>query len=147
MINIQDTLVQFGDNLTHDIAQEMNTQGLVGSSLENSLDYNIDGNRIVVTSAPYLKYAQRGRGPGGVPWHFTDILLNWMNKYNIHATDGNDERFANAIKWKTIKEGSAIWRGERPERDFVSRPIERNLEWLERTCLVDIAEQFFDDRV
>lgn len=146
MIDIHDTLVQFGDNLIDDIAQEMNSQGLVGSNLEQSLKYEIDGKRIVVTAANYLPYAQRGRGRGGVPWDFKNILLNWMQRYNIHANDGDDERFAEAIKWKTIREGSAIWRGVRPERDFVSKPIADNLAWLEKTCLVSITEQFFYDR-
>lgn len=145
MIDIHDTLVQFGDNLINDISREMDAQGLSGSRLEQSLDYEIEGNRIIVTSAPYLKYAQRGRGPGFTPKNFIQILLDWMKRYNVHSTSGSDESFAWAIKKKTEKEGSAIWRGVRAPRNFVDKPIADNLAWLEKTCLVSIAEQFFDD--
>lgn len=147
MIIFEDTLQEFANNLISDIKDEMHNQGLNGSSLENSLNYEVNGAHVVVTAAPYLKYAQRGRGPGGTPRNFIDILMNWMDKYNVHDKDGNDERFAQAIKWKTIKEGSSIWRGVRPERDFVSKPLEDNLEWLEQQAIINIKQQFFDDRL
>ena len=146
LIVFEDTLEEFANNLIADIRVEMAKEGLGSSNLSASLDYEVKGDRVTVTSAPYLKYAQKGRGGGGVPWNFTDILLDWMKRYNIHDKDGDDERFANAIKWKTIKDGSAIWRGVRPERDFVSEPIDENIEWLERQAIINIKQQFFDDR-
>lgn len=146
MIVFEDTLEEFANNLISDIRVEMQNEGLGNSNLAASLDYEVKGDRVTVTAAPYLKYAQKGRGPGGVPWDFKNILLNWMQRYNIHANDGDDERFAESIKWKTIKEGSAIWRGVRPERDFISEPIENNIEWLEERAFINIMNQFKDDR-
>ena len=146
LIVFEDTLEEFALNLISDIREEMSKEGLGSSNLAASLKYEVKGDRVTVTSAPYLKYAQKGRGGGGVPRNFIDILLNWMQRYNVHAKDGDDERFANAIKWKTIKSGSSIWRGVRAQRDFVDEPIDENLEWLERQAIINVKKQFFDDR-
>lgn len=142
LIVFEDTLEEFANNLIADIKYEMQNQGLGGSDLEKSLDYEINGDRVTVTAAPYLKYAQKGRGPGKVPRDFTEILETWIVKNGIRPATGNITQFANAIKWKTIKEGSAIYRGDRPERDVVTRPIEENLEWLEQQAFINIMSQF-----
>lgn len=142
LIVFEDTLEEFANNLIADIKYEMQNQGLGGSDLEKSLDYEVNGDRVTVTAAPYLKYAQKGRGPGKVPRDFTEILETWIVKNGIRPATGNITQFANAIKWKTIREGSAIYRGDRPERDVVTRPIEENLEWLEQQAFINIMSQF-----
>lgn len=142
LIVFEDTLEEFANNLIADIKYEMQNQGLGGSDLEKSLDYEVNGDRVTVTAAPYLKYAQKGRGPGKVPRDFTEILETWIVKNGIRPATGNITQFANAIKWKTIKEGSAIYRGDRPERDVITRPIEENLEWLEQQAFINIMRQF-----
>lgn len=142
MIVFEDTLEEFANNLIADIKYEMQNQGLGGSNLEKSLDYEVNGDRVTVTAAPYLKYAQKGRGPGKVPRDFTEILETWIVKNGIRPATGNITQFANAIKWKTIREGSAIYRGDRPERDVITRPIEENLEWLEQQAFINIMSQF-----
>lgn len=142
MIIFEDTLEEFANNLIADIKYEMQNQGLGGSDLEKSLDYEVNGDRVTVTAAPYLKYAQKGRGPGKVPRDFTEILETWIVKNGIRPATGNITQFANAIKWKTIREGSAIYRGDRPERDIVTQPIEENLEWLEQQAFINIMSQF-----
>lgn len=142
LIVFEDTLEEFANNLIADIKYEMQNQGLSGSDLEKSLDYEVNGDRVTVTAAPYLKYAQKGRGPGKVPWDFEKILETWIVKNGIRPATGNITQFANAIKWKTIKEGSAIYRGDRPERDVVTRPIEENLDWLEQQAFINIMSQF-----
>lgn len=139
---IEPLLTEFGNNLIADIKYEMQNQGLGGSDLEKSLEYNIDGGEITVTAAPYLRWAQKGRGPGGVPRNFIDILETWITKNGIRPATGNITQFANNIKWSIIKNGSSIYRGERPERDVVTRPIEENLDWLEGQIAVDIIKQF-----
>ena len=142
LIVFEDTLEEFANNLIADIKYEMQNQGLGGSDLEKSLDYEVNGDRVTVTAAPYLKYAQKGRGPGKVPRDFTEILETWIVKNGIRPATGNITQFANAIKWKTIREGSAIYRGDRPERDVITRPIEENLEWLEQQAFINIMSQF-----
>lgn len=147
MIIFEDTLQEFANNLVADIKYEMQNQGLGGSNLEKSLEYEVKGNEVIVTAAPYLKYAQRGRGPGGTPRNFIDILETWITSRGIKPKSGNITQFANAIKWKIIKEGSSIYRGERPERDVITKPLEENLEWLENQAIINIKQQFFDDRL
>lgn len=138
-------LTEFANNLIADIQYQMDEQGLGDSDLKKSLEYEVDGNHVVVTAAPYLKYAQRGRGPGGTPRNFIDILETWITKNGIKPKNGNITQFANAIKWKTIKEGSSIWRGERPERDVVTEPLDVNLEWLGQEFYVTLMKQFEDE--
>lgn len=142
---IEPLLVEFGNNLIADIRTEMQNQGLGDSNLSKSLEYEVDVNEIKVTAAPYLKYAEKGRGPGKVPYKFEDILLDWMHRYNIKPKYGTDAQFANAIKWKTIKEGSSIFRGDRRERDFTTIPIDTNLEWLEKQIGIEYVTWFVND--
>lgn len=139
---VEPLLKEFGENLIADIKQEMQSQGLRGSNLEKSLDYEIKDNEITVTSAPYLRWAQTGRDKGRVPWEFEKILENWIVANGIKPKNGTITEFANAIKWKTIKEGSYMWRHPDARRDFITQPIEENLEWLENQIGVQIVEQF-----
>lgn len=138
---IEPLLTEFGNNLIADIRYEMQNQGLGGSDLEKSLEYNIDNNEITVLANNYLRYAQKGRGPGGVPRNFIEILETWITKNGIRPATGNITQFANNIKWSIIKNGSSIYRGDRPERDVVTRPIEENLDWLEGQIAVDVIKQ------
>lgn len=136
-IDITALLTDFGENVVNGLHQNLEDEGLGSSSLAQSLTYDIDANRIVISAAPYWDYAEKGRGPGKVPYEFEDILITWMRKYGVtpYAKTGDrdkDERiFANAIKWNIIKKGSSIYRGDRPERFFERTVIDDNLEWLE----------------
>lgn len=142
MTDLTEILKEFGSNLVTDIQYEMEKQGLGESNLSKSLEYEVNGNEVTVTSAPYLRWAEKGRGPGKVPYKFEDILLDWMERYHITPKYGTETQFANAIKWKTIKEGSSIYRGERPERDFTTEPIDKNLEWLEEQAATFVLTRF-----
>lgn len=131
LVDFNKILTQFGENTVNDLRSNLAAEGLANSNLSKSIEYDIDTNQITITANPYWDYAEKGRGPGGVPWDFKNILLNWMKRYNIHSKDGDDERFANVIKWKIIREGSSIYRGDRPERDFERTALDDNLNWLE----------------
>ena len=139
---VEPLLKEFGENLIADIKYEMQNQGLGGSNLEKSLDYQIKDNTITVTAAPYLKWAQIGRDKGKVPYEFEKILETWIVANGIRPHHGTITEFANAIKWKTIKEGSYMWRNPTSRRDVVTRPIEENLEWLENQIGVEVLKMF-----
>lgn len=139
---IEPLLKEFGANLVADIQHEMQQQGLGDSNLYKSLEYKVDGNEIEVTAAPYFRWAQTGRDKGKVPWNFTEILETWITSRGIRPKDGTITDFANRIKWKTIKEGSNMWRHPEQRRDVVTRPLEENLEWLENQAVTDIMRQF-----
>lgn len=143
MIIFEDTLEEFANNLIADIKYEMQNQGLGGSDLEKSLDYEVNGDRVTVTAAPYLKYAQKGRGPGFTPRNFvSNILEPWIVKNGLKPNKGTITDFAWAIKKTIEKRGSSIFRRERPERDVVTRPMEENLEWLEQQAFINVMKQF-----
>lgn len=142
MILFEDTLTEFANNLIADIKYEMQNQGLGGSNLEKSLDYEVKGDRVTVTAAPYLKYAQKGRGPGGVPRNFTEILETWITSRGLKPEKGTITDFANAIKYRTIKDGSYLYRHPDKQRDVLTTPIDENLDWLEGQLIVDVIKQF-----
>lgn len=142
MVDIRETLNEFGIRLIDDIKDNMASEGYGDSNLAKSLEYEIGDRTITVYADGYWKYAQLGRGPGKVPRNFVDILLNWMQRYNVHANDGNDARFANAIKWNIIRKGSSVFRGDRKEKDFIGDAVKDNMEWLEQQLYVDIKKQF-----
>ena len=141
-MDVKDVLKEFGDNLIADIRYKMSDYGLDRSDLAKSLEYEIDGNSFKLYSDSYWTYAQKGRGPGRVPYNFEEILEDWIVANGIKPQT-NITQFANAIKWKTIKEGSSIYRGDRPERDFLGNAVDVNLEELGKSltvALVDLVE-------
>jgi len=142
MINFNDTLTEFANNLIADIQYEMQNQGLGGSDLEKSLEYQVNDNRVTVTAAYYLPYAEKGRGPGHTPRNFIEILETWITKNGIKPTSGTITDFAWAIK-KTIEQrGSSIFRGDRPERDVTTVPVEENLDELKKKIATTVLESY-----
>lgn len=142
MILFEDTLTEFANNLIADIKYEMQNQGLGGSNLKKSLDYEVKGDRVTVTAAPYLKYAQKGRGPGGVPRNFTEILETWITSRGLKPEKGTITDFANAIKWSTIKRGSYLYNHPSEQRDVITQPLEENLDWLEQEAFITVMKEF-----
>ena len=131
LVDFNKILTEFGEKTVNDLRSNLAAEGLANSNLSKSIEYDIDTNQITITANPYWDYAEKGRGPGGVPRNFIDILLDWMQRYGIKPTYGTEVQFANAIKWKIIREGSSIYRGDRPERDFERTALDDNLNWLE----------------
>ena len=63
---------------------------------------------------------EKGRRAGKVPHDFTNIILRWMAAKGIAPSDARQaEIMANAIKWKIIKEGTALYTGKQTRKvDF-----------------------------
>lgn len=99
----EDTAQRLKDNLSRHLGPD--------SGLSNSLEiqYNAADDSVALLAAHYWQYAEKGRGPGGVPRNFEAIIARWAAKRGIDVSP-------TAVKWKTIKEGSALWR--RGGRDF-----------------------------
>lgn len=128
MTDITNILREFGENTIADIKYKMGSYGLGDSALAKSLDYEIDGNEVKITAAGYWDYAQKGRPAGKVPYNFQDIIATWSVGRGIRPPDLM--KFANAVKWKTIKEGSSLYRHPEQQRDFIGDAIEVNVEQL-----------------
>ena len=75
--------------------------------------------------ASYVGVFERGRKPSGVPRDFIDILKRWAQVKGISFE--NEEKFnlwANAVKWKMIKEGTKLYRSGQTQ-DIFTTPIEQ----------------------
>lgn len=58
-----------------------------------------------------VKVQETGRMPGKVPFDFEDIIYQWSMDKGIQFRNQDERRkFANAVKWKMMKEGSVQFR-------------------------------------
>ena len=73
--------------------------------------------------ANYVGVLERGRKPGGLPKDFIDILQRWATAKGISFSDEKQfNRWANAVKWKIIREGSKLYRSGQ-KQDIFETPI------------------------
>ena len=72
----------------------------------------------------YSGVLERGRKPGGVPRDFIEILKRWAAAKGISFSDEKQfNLWANAVKWKIIREGTKLYRSGQTE-DIFSTPYE-----------------------
>ena len=77
-----------------------------------------------LSGANYAGVLQDGRKPGGVPKEFIEILRKWAQAKGISFSDEKQfNLWANAVKWKIIREGSKLYRSSQHE-DIFDTPIE-----------------------
>ena len=120
-----EAMARIANKLVLAIRDEMWNKGLVDTqNLLNSVESKIEGNDILILSASYLPYAEFGRGAGGVPSNFAQIIAMWAARKNIHLNKGTYQDFGESVKWKTIKYGSARYRGVIPDADVLTQPVE-----------------------
>lgn len=126
MSSIPDILREELDQLRSDIIFRHEQAGQVASgktreALEVQLPDQTTGQLI---GFAYSGVLERGRKPGRVPRDFIDILKRWAAAKNISFS--NEKQFniwANAVKWKIIREGTKLYRSGRNE-DIFSTPYE-----------------------
>ena len=76
-----------------------------------------------LSGANYVGVLQQGRKAGGVPKDFIEILRAWAQAKSISFS--SEEKFqlwANAVKWKIIREGSKLYRSGQ-QQDIFDTPI------------------------
>lgn len=77
----------------------------------NSFSLSISGYRGKVEGAAYIEAVEKGRKAGKVPRNMTEILMRWIKAKGLSFGDEKDlQRWANAIKWKIIREGTYLHR-------------------------------------
>lgn len=128
IIEIKDVLNNLANNVINSLKENMGGYGLGDSNLANSLRAEVDNFGIKIYASDYWQYAQAGRGAGKVPYKFEDILMDWIKRYDIHSVDGDDRKFAQNIKWHTIKYGSRIYRNPSLKRDFIKDAVDKNIK-------------------
>lgn len=120
-----EAMARIANKLVLAIRDEMWNKGLVDTqNLLNSVESKIEGNDILIYTASYLPYSEFGRGSGGVPSNFAQIIAMWAARKNIHLNKGTYQDFGESVKWKTIKYGSARFRGVIPDADVLTQPVE-----------------------
>ena len=76
-----------------------------------------------LTGNSYVGVLERGRKPGGVPKDFIDIIQRWAQAKGISFSDEKQfNRWANAVKWKIIREGTKLYRSGQ-NQDIFETPI------------------------
>lgn len=107
------------------ICNEIARKGLYDTGeLYKSIDYELSENNILILANYYLPYAEFGRGPGKVPYGFENIIADWAKRKGIAVKNNDFQKFGEAVKWKTKKYGSARHRGDIPEADVLSQPVD-----------------------
>lgn len=128
MENFEEILTEFAENTCADIRMQMAQYGLGDSNLAKSITYEVKGNEVKITANSYYDFAEKGRGPGKVPYNFEDIVSAWAVGRGISPPDLM--KFASAVKWRTIRDGSYLYRNPEKQRDFDSDAIQENLDLL-----------------
>lgn len=127
MISVKEILSEELEQLKSDIifrheqAKQL-ASGKTKASFEKKITSDFSGQLL---GAGYSGVLERGRKPGGVPKDFVDILKRWAQAKGISFTD--EKKFnlwANAVKWKIIKDGSKLYRSGQTE-DIFTTPIEQ----------------------
>ena len=78
-----------------------------------------------LSGASYVGVLKNGRRPGGVPTNFIDIIKNWAQAKGISFSDEKQfNLWANAVKWKIIREGTKLYRSGQTQ-DIFDTPIEQ----------------------
>lgn len=139
MKEIKKVVTELGQGIVSSIKENMDSYGQGESNLAKSLRFEADEESLTVYAADYFDYAQNGRGPGGVPRNFENILDSWIKRHSV-SFDGEERVFIQKVKWSIIRYGTRMWRnGE--VRDFVKDSVEKNLEIFEK----DISETLIEE--
>lgn len=126
MSSIPDILREELERLRSDIIFRHEQAGQVASgktreALEVQLHDQTTGQLIGFS---YSGVLERGRKPGGVPRDFIDILKRWAAAKGISFSDEKQFNiWANAVKWKIIREGTKLYKSGQTE-DIFSTPYQ-----------------------
>lgn len=138
--NIKTAIDILADEIIGNIRENITSYGLADGNLYNSLESNIDGNHLQILGANYFEYAMKGREPGKIPFNFSDILEEWIDRRRISYI-GSKRKFANAIAWKTAREGSYLYRHPEEQRDFLKDVLDEPLSKFQESFNIFLGEQ------
>lgn len=128
-----------GEKIVGAIKDNMSEYGQGDSNLAKNLRYEANEESITIYAPDYFEYAEKGRGPGGLPRNIYSILSSWVDRHKIHF-DGDKNRFVRAVAWNIYHHGTRMWRnGE--VRDFLKGVEEKAEKWIEE----DITKSLIED--
>lgn len=130
---------ELGEGIVSSIKENMESYGQGDSRLAHSLRFEADEESLKIYAADYWDYAEKGRGPGGVPRNFEEILESWISRHSVKF-DGDERVFIQKVKWSIVRYGTRLWRnGE--VRDFIGDAVEKNLEKFEKDISLSLISE------
>lgn len=152
MSDVNDILQEELDNLLKEIIRQHEAAGQVASKkTRDSFKVEISESNGKLVGASYAGVLEKGRKPGKVPNDFTNIILRWMSAKGIAPSDAKQaEIMANAIKWKIIKEGTALYTGRQTRKVDFTGLIEKCLQSIKErvasSYLIEFKENIFNTK-
>lgn len=139
MKEIKEVVTELGEGIVSSIKENMESYGQGDSRLAHSLRFEADEESLKIYAADYWDYAEKGRGPGGVPRNFEEILESWISRHSVKF-DGDERVFIQKVKWSIVRYGTRLWRnGE--VRDFIGDAVEKNLEKFEKDISLSLISE------
>lgn len=90
--DINDVLAQWAEGVISGIRQNLDSTGTTASGrTKESLRYVVDNGTLTIFGRPYFRSVEEGRGPGGIPYRFQDILYEWAQAKGILSNFGDTE--------------------------------------------------------
>lgn len=130
---------ELGEKIVEEIRSNMSEYGLGDSNLSKNLRFEANEESITVYAPEYFDYAEKGRGPGGVPSSWESIMKDWISRHHIKF-DGEERTFIQNVKWATIRYGSRLYRHPSEQRNFLKGVIEKAEKWIEEDIKGSLIE-------
>ena len=133
-MNATQILTEELNTLSNDISRRIETSGAAASgATQKSLEVEVNGVVGFLKGASHIGVLKGGRKPGKVPRDFIDILKRWAQAKGLSFQDEKQfDLWANAVKWKIIREGTKLYQSKQtqdifdtPIADFEKRLTER----------------------
>lgn len=139
MKEIKKTVEKLGEGIVSSIKENMSSYNQEDSNLAKSLRFEADEESLKIYAADYWDFSQKGRGPGGLPHSWESIMKDWISRHSVKF-DGDERTFIQNVKWKTIREGSRLYRHPSEQRNFLKGVVEKNLEIFEKEISETLIE-------
>ena len=147
--DINDVLAQWAEGVISGIRQNLDSTGTTASGrTKESLRYVVDNGTLTIFGRPYFRSVEQGRGPGGIPYRFQDIIRQWMDDKGIAGKFGETEsqkRSAAYMIGQFIKNnGTKLYR-EGGRTDIYSSVISEEMPKLNEMLTASITETIIND--
>lgn len=130
---------EIGEKVVGAIRDNMSEYGQGDSNLSKNLRYEANEESITVYAPEYFEYAEKGRGPGGLPRSWESIMKDWISRHHIKF-DGEERKFIQNVTWATIRYGSRLYRHPSEQRDFLKGVVEKAEKWIEEGITGSLIE-------
>jgi len=145
-MDVQEILNDELQILEADVVQRHIQAGQIASGkTKEAFELNVSPLLGQLLGASYVGVLKNGRRPGGVPTNFIDIIKNWAQAKGISFTDEKQfNLWANAVKWKIIREGTKLYRSGQTQ-DIFDTPIEQFNQRLSNRIIDYYQQQLVND--